>query len=54
VTKLPAAGSSSQVGTSKNSSKDVLMMIKGVQEEFFNLPWKSNVSVFVPSMHLFL
>jgi hypothetical protein len=39
-TKLPAAGSSSKVGTS-NSSKDVLMMIKGVQEEFFNLPWKS-------------
>jgi hypothetical protein len=32
-TKLPAAGSSSKVGTS-NSSKDVLMMIKGVQEEF--------------------
>jgi hypothetical protein len=27
-----AAGSSSKVGTS-NSSKDVLMMIKGVQEE---------------------
>jgi hypothetical protein len=53
VTKLPAARSSSKVGTS-NSSEDVLMMIKGVQEEFFNLPWKSYVSVFVPSMHLFL
>jgi hypothetical protein len=34
VTKLPAAGSSSKVGTDENSSKDVLMMIKGVQEEF--------------------
>jgi len=34
VTKLPAAGSSSEVGTSKNSSEDVLMMIKEVQEEF--------------------
>jgi hypothetical protein len=34
VTKLPAAGSSNKVGTS-NSSKDVLLMMKGTQEEFF-------------------
>jgi hypothetical protein len=34
------------VGTTK-SSEDVLMMIQGAQEEFFNLPWKSDVSVFV-------
>jgi len=44
ATKLPAAGSSSKVGTTK-SSEDVLMMIQGAQEEFFNLPWKSYVSV---------
>jgi hypothetical protein len=44
ATKLPAAGSSNKVGTAK-SSKDVLMMIQGAQEEFFNLPWKSYVSV---------
>ena len=50
---LPAAGSSSKVGTS-NSSKDVLMMIKGIWDEFFNLPWKSYVSVLVLSMYLFL
>jgi hypothetical protein len=37
VTKLPAAGSIIKVGTAK-SSKDVLMMIQGAQEEFFNLP----------------
>jgi hypothetical protein len=52
ATKLPAAGRSSKVGTS-NSSEDVLIMIKGVQEEFFNLPWKSYVSVFVLFTFLF-
>ena len=52
VTKLPAAGSSIKVGTAK-SSKDVLMMIQGAQEEFFNLPWKSDVSVFVLFTFLF-
>jgi hypothetical protein len=52
ATKLPAAGSSSKVGTS-NSSKDVLLMIKGVQEEFFNLPWKSYLSVFILFTFLF-
>jgi len=40
ATKLPTAGSSSKVGSSENSSKDVLMMIKGIWDEFFNLPWK--------------
>jgi len=44
ATKLPAAGSSNKVGTAK-SSEDVLMTIQGAQEEFFNLPWKSYVSV---------
>jgi len=53
VTKLPAARSSSKVGTS-NSSEDVLIMIKGVQEEFFNLPWKSYVSIFILFTFLFL
>jgi len=52
ATKLPAAGSSSKVGTAK-SSEDVLMMIQGAQEEFFNLPWKSYVSVFVLFTFLF-
>jgi len=54
ATKLPTAGSSSKVGSSENSSKDVLMMIKGIWDEFFNLPWKSYVSVLVLSMYLFL
>jgi hypothetical protein len=53
ATKLPVAGSSSKVGTTK-SSEDVLMMIKGTQEEFFNLPWKSYVSVFILFTFLFL
>jgi hypothetical protein len=52
ATKLPAAGSSSKVGTS-NSSKDVLLMIKWVHEEFFNLPLKSYVSVFILFTFLF-
>jgi len=52
ATKLPAAGSSSKVGTTK-SSEDVLMMIQGAQEEFFNPPWKSYVSVFVLFTFLF-
>jgi len=52
ATKLPAAGSSNKVGTAK-SSKDVLMMIQGAQEEFFNPPWKSYVSVFVLFTFLF-
>ncbi len=52
ATKLPSAGSSSKVGTTK-SSEDVLMMIQGAQEEFFNLPWKSYVSVFVLFTFLF-
>jgi len=43
ATKSPLAGSSSKVGTSA-SSKDALMMIKGCQEAFFNLPWKNYVS----------
>jgi len=52
ATKLPPAGSSSKVGTSA-SSEDALMMIKGCQEAFFNLPWKNYVSVFVPFTFLF-
>ncbi len=52
ATKLPAAGSSSKVGTS-TSNEDVLMIIKGVQEVFFNLPWKSYVSVFALFKFLF-
>jgi hypothetical protein len=43
ATKSPLAGSSSKVGTSA-SSEDALMMIKGCQEAFFNLPWKNYVS----------
>ncbi len=52
ATKLPPAGRASKVGTSA-SSKDALMMIKGCQELFFNLPWKNYVSVFVPFTFLF-
>jgi hypothetical protein len=52
ATKLPAAGSSSTVGTTK-SSEAVLMMIQGAHKEFFNLPWKSYVSVFVLFTFLF-
>jgi hypothetical protein len=52
ATKSPPAGSSSKVGTSA-SSEDALMMIKGCQEAFFNLPWKNYVSVFVPFTFLF-
>jgi len=44
--------SSSKVGTS-TSSKDALLMIKGCQEAFFNLPWKNYVSVFVLFTFLF-
>jgi hypothetical protein len=54
ATKLPTSESSSKVGTTENSSKDVLIMIKGIQEEFFNLPRKSYVSVSIRSMYLFL
>jgi hypothetical protein len=53
VTKLPAEGSGNKV-VSKSSSNDVLLMMKGAQEEFFNLPWKDHVSVYVPSTYLFL
>jgi len=52
ATKLPPAGSSSKVGTSA-SSEDALMMIKGCQEAFFNLPWKNYVRVFVLFTFLF-
>jgi len=52
VTKLPTPGSNSKVGTT-NSSEDILMMIKGVQEENFNLPWKNYVSVVVLLTFLF-
>jgi hypothetical protein len=52
ATKSPPAGSTSKVGTSA-SSEDALMMIKGCQELFFNLPWKNYVSVFVPFTFLF-
>jgi hypothetical protein len=45
ATKSPPAVSSSKVGTSA-SREDALMMIKGCQELFFNLPWKNYVSVF--------
>ena len=44
--KSPPPGSASKMGTSA-SSKDALMMIKGCQELFFNLPWQNYVSVFV-------
>jgi hypothetical protein len=50
--KSPLSGSVSNVGTSA-SSEDTLMMIKGCQELFFNLPWKNYVSVFVPFTFLF-
>jgi hypothetical protein len=46
ATKSPLPGSASRVGTSA-SSKDALMMIKGCQELFFNLPWQNYVSVLV-------
>jgi hypothetical protein len=52
ATKSPPAGSASKVGTSA-SSEDALMMIKGCQELFFNLPWKNYVSVFVLFTFLF-
>ena len=45
ATKSPLPGSASKVGTSA-SSEDALMMIKGCQELFFNLPWQNYVSVF--------
>ncbi len=48
ATKLPPPRSASKVGTSA-SSKDTLMMIKGCQELFFNLPWQNYVSVFLSS-----
>jgi hypothetical protein len=51
--KSPPPGSASKVGTSA-SSKDALMMIKGCQELFFNLPWQNYVSVFGPFTFLFL
>jgi hypothetical protein len=52
ATKLSPAGSSSKVGTS-TSSEDALLMIKGCQEAFFNLPWQNYVSVFVLFTFLF-
>jgi hypothetical protein len=52
ATKSPPAGSSRKVGTS-TSSKDTLLMIKGFQEAFFNLPWKNYASVFVLFTFLF-
>jgi len=52
ATKSLPAGSTSKVGTS-TSSEDALMMIKGCQELFFDLPWKNYVSVFVPFTFLF-
>jgi hypothetical protein len=47
ATKSPPPGSASKVGTSA-STEDALMMIKGCQELFFNLPWQNYVSVFGP------
>jgi len=44
ATKSPPPGSASKVGTSA-SSEEALMMIKGCQELFFNLPWQNYVSV---------
>jgi hypothetical protein len=44
ATKSPPPGSASKVGRSA-TSKDALMMIKGCQELFFNLPWQNYVSV---------
>jgi len=52
ATKSPPPGSASKVGTSA-SSEEALMMIKGCQELFFNLPWKNYVSVFGPFTFLF-
>jgi hypothetical protein len=52
ATKSPLAGNSTEVGTT-TSSADVLMMIQGAQQVFFNLPWKSYVSVFVVFTFLF-
>jgi len=52
ATKSPPPGSARKVGTS-GSSKEALMMIKGCQEIFFNLPWKNYVSVFVPFIFVF-
>jgi hypothetical protein len=43
ATKSPPPGSARKVGTS-GSSKEALMMIKGCQEMFFNLPWQNYVS----------
>jgi len=45
ATKSPPPGSASKVGRSA-TSEDALMMIKGCQELFFNLPWQNYVSVF--------
>ena len=53
ATKLPTAGSGRKVGTT-SSSKDVLMMIKGFQEEFFNLPCNSYVSAIILFTFLFM
>jgi len=52
ATKSPPPGSASKVGTSA-SSEEALMMIKGCQEMFFNLPWQNYVSFFVPFIFLF-
>jgi len=52
ATKSPPPGSTSKVGTSA-SSEEALMMIKGCQEIFFNLPWQNYVSVFVPFIFVF-
>ena len=52
ATKSPPPGSASKVGTS-GSSEEALMMIKGCQEMFFNLPWQNYVSFFVPFIFQF-
>jgi hypothetical protein len=52
ATKSPMPGSASKAGT-RASSEDALMMIKGCQEIFFNLPWQNYVSFFVPFIFLF-
>jgi len=52
ATKSPTPGSASKVGT-RAGSEEALMMIKGCQEIFFNLPWQNYVSVFVPFIFLF-
>jgi len=44
ATKSPPPGSASKVGSSA-TSEEALMMIKGCQELFFNLPWQNYVSV---------